>query len=270
MNDEGWRAVRHRSNSDDGRVFAPTLPGIFHGSGMSLDLLTQILSIIVINVILSGDNALVIGMASRTLAPQQRRMAIILGGAGAIVLRVIFTAVAAIFLQVPFLEAAGGVILSWIAYKLLNDDANVHEVKASDSLFAAIKTIIVADVVMSLDNMLAIGGAAHGSIELLLFGLGLSMPFILLGSNYLARLLNRFPWLMIGGSGVLAVTAARMIVDDKLVDGAIRDSANLPLFVGLSLLGVVIVLVPMLLRWRRERAAERGSGGQRAGSQHPL
>jgi YjbE family integral membrane protein len=197
-------------------------------------------------------------------------MAIILGGAGAIVLRVIFTAVAAIFLQVPFLEALGGVILIWIAYKLLNDNSEAHEVKASASLIAAVRTIIVADVVMSLDNMLAIGGAAHGSIELLLFGLGLSMPFILLGSNYLAQLLNRFPWLMIGGSAVLAVTAARMIVDDQLVQGAIRDGAHTPLFVGLSLLAVAIVLVPMLLRWRRERAAEGGSGGHQAGSQHPL
>ena len=237
---------------------------------MSLDLLTQILSIIVINVILSGDNALVIGMASRSLPSQQRRMAIILGGAGAIVLRVIFTAVAAFFLQVPFLEAVGGVVLIWIAYKLLNDDADMHEVHASNSMISAVRTIIVADVVMSLDNMLAIGGAAHGSVELLLFGLGLSMPFILLGSNYLARMLNRYPWLMIGGSGVLAVTAARMIADDKLVQGAIRDSAHLPLFVGLSLLGVAIVLGPMLWRWRRERAAARGSGDRRAGSQHPL
>jgi|SRR6185437_497609 len=237
---------------------------------MSLDLLTQIVSIIFINVILSGDNALVIGMASRTLAPQQRRMAIILGGAGAIVLRIIFTAVAAIFLQVPFLEALGGVILIWIAYKLLNDNAEEKEIAASESLVAAVRTIIVADVVMSLDNMLAIGGAAHGSIELLLFGLGLSMPFILLGSNYLARLLNRFPWLMIGGSGVLAVTAARMIVDDKLVDGAISESVHLPIFVLLSVVGVAIVLVPMFVHSRRNRTVEGGHGGRQTGSQHPL
>jgi YjbE family integral membrane protein len=223
---------------------------------MTADLLTKVLSIIVINVVLSGDNALVIGMASRTLAPRQRRMAIILGGAGAIVLRVIFTAVAALFLHIPLLEAVGGLILIWIAFKLLNDESNAHDIQAGESLVSAVRTIIVADVVMSLDNMLAIGGAAGGSIELLLFGLGLSMPFILLGSNYLARLLNRFPWLMIGGAAVLAVTAARMIVDDRLVDRAIGDTGHTPLLIGLSVAVLVIVLVPNLIRWRRERHAQ--------------
>ena len=153
---------------------------------MTVELLTKILSIIVINVVLSGDNALVIGMASRTLAPRQRRMAIILGGAGAIILRIIFTAIAAFFLHIPLLEAAGGVVLIYIAYQLLNEESDAGNVEAGESLISAVRTIIVADVVMSLDNMLAIGGAAGGSIELLLFGLGLSMPFILLGSNYLA------------------------------------------------------------------------------------
>src|SRR6185437_11289992 len=99
---------------------------------MSLDLLTQILAIIFINIILSGDNALVIGMASRSLAPKQRRMAILLGGAGAIVLRIVFTAVAALFLHIPLLEAIGGIILVWIAYKLLNDSEDGHEFEASE------------------------------------------------------------------------------------------------------------------------------------------
>jgi YjbE family integral membrane protein len=229
---------------------------------MTASLLTKVVSIIIINVVLSGDNALVIGMASRTLAPRQRRMAIILGGAGAIVLRIIFTAVAAYFLEIPFLEALGGVILIWIAYKLLNDENDAQHIKAGDSLVAAVRTIIVADVVMSLDNMLAIGGAAGGSIELLLFGLGLSMPFILLGSNYLARLLNRFPWLMIGGAGVLAVTAARMIMDDRLVADAVGNGAELPLVIALSIIGVTIVVVPNILRWRRGRNEQTGTKNQ--------
>jgi YjbE family integral membrane protein len=237
---------------------------------MSLDLLTQVLAIIFINVILSGDNALVIGMASRTLPPKQRRMAIILGGAGAIVLRIVFTAVAALFLHVPLLEAAGGLILVWIAYKLLNDDSDAHQVTSGDSLISAIRTIIVADAVMSLDNMLAVAGAAHGSIELLLFGLGASMPFILIGSNYLARLLNRFPWLMIGGAGVLAVTAASMIADDKLVGGSIDESLHMPLLIVLSLIGLAIILTPTVLRWRRDRDKESASSSRHASSQHPL
>jgi YjbE family integral membrane protein len=237
---------------------------------MSLDLLTSILAIIFINVILSGDNALVIGMASRTLPAKQRRMAIILGGAGAIVLRIVFTAVAALFLHVPLLEAAGGLVLVWIAYKLLNDDEDAHQVESGDSLVSAVRTIIVADAVMSLDNMLAVAGAAHGSIELLLFGLGASMPFILIGSNYLARLLNRFPWLMIGGGAVLAVTAASMIVDDKLVEDAIGSSLHMPLLILLSIVGLVIILTPTVLRWRRNRDEASASSSRQASSQHPL
>lgn len=231
---------------------------------MTVSLLTKILSIIIINVILSGDNALVIGMAARTLAPRQRRMAIIIGGAAAIALRIVFTVVVALFLEIPLLEALGGVVLIWIAYKLLNDESQAHDVQAADSLVASVKTIIVADVVMSLDNMLAIGGASGGSIELLLFGLGLSMPFILLGSNYLARLLNRFPWLMLGGAGVLAVTAARMIVSDRLVANVVGQSGSLPLLVGLSVLGIFIVLVPNFLRWRRDRNGQAGTNSRQA------
>jgi YjbE family integral membrane protein len=237
---------------------------------MSLDLLTQVLAIIFINVILSGDNALVIGMASRTLPPRQRRMAIILGGAGAIVLRIVFTAVAAIFLHVPLLEAAGGLVLVWIAYRLLNEGDDAHDFQSGDSLVSAIRTIIVADAVMSLDNMLAVAGAAHGSIELLLFGLGASMPFILIGSNYLARLLNRFPWLMIGGAGVLAITAASMIADDKLVKGAIDDSLHLPLLILLSIVGLVIILTPTVVHWRRDRQDANAASSRQASSQHPL
>ena len=231
---------------------------------MSVELLTKIVSIIFINVVLSGDNALVIGMAARTVAPRQRRMAIILGGAGAIVLRIIFTAIAAFFLHVPLLEALGGIVLVWVAFKLLNDEADAHNIQAGDSLVSAVRTIIVADVVMSLDNMLAIGGAAGGSIELLLFGLGLSMPFILIGSNYLARLLNRYPWLMVGGSIVLAITAARMIADDKLVSDAVGDQAKLPLMIALAVVAVVIVLVPNMLKWRRDRNGRRSGANRQA------
>lgn len=231
---------------------------------MTVELLTKIFSIIVINVVLSGDNALVIGMASRTLAPRQRRMAIILGGAGAIILRIIFTVVAVYFLEIPFLEAVGGVVLIWIAYKLLNDESDSHKVQAGDSMISAVRTIIVADAVMSLDNMLAIGGAAGGSVELILFGLGLSMPFILLGSNYLARLLNRFPWLMIGGAAVLAVTAARLIADDRLVRDATGSGAKMPLMVTLSIVGIIIVLIPNLLRWRRDRNGRTGAKSHQA------
>ena len=225
---------------------------------MTLNLLASVLSIVVINIVLSGDNALVIGMASHQLLPRQRRWAIILGGAGAIVLRIMFTAVAVLLLGVPFLEGIGGLVLAWIAYRLLRAETeNDRQIPANESLVAAVRTIIVADVVMSLDNILAIGGAAHGSVELLILGLVLSMPLILLGSSLLARLMNRFPWLTIVGSVVLTITAARMVVDDPIVADALHGWMHDVVMVALSILLTLAVLVPTIVQ---RRTAWRANG----------
>lgn len=221
---------------------------------MTWDLLASVVSIVVINVVLSGDNALVIGMASRRLAPRQRRWAIILGGAGAIVLRVLFTAAAVYLLKVPFLQAAGGVLLTWIAFRLLHEDESESEIVAKDSLIASVQTIILADLVMSLDNILAIGGAANGSLELMILGLVLSMPPILFGSSLLARLMNRYPWLTVLGSVVLAITAARMIVDDRLVEKRIHGEMAEIALISLSILLTLVVVVP---NWLHRRAVQR-------------
>ena len=156
--------------------------------------LTAILSIIIIDLVLSGDNAVVIGMAARSLSVENRRKAIIFGGAGAIGLRILFTALATVLLGIPYLQAIGGVLLFYIAFKLLRPQGDGHgEIKEAGSLREAIQTIILADVVMSLDNILAVAGAAHGDIRLLMFGLLLSIPIILFGSELVARLLGRFP-----------------------------------------------------------------------------
>ncbi len=226
---------------------------------MTLHLLSSILSIVVIDLVLSGDNALVIGMASRRLPPRQRRWAIIVGGAGAIGLRITFTALAALLLGLPLLEAAGGLLLVWIAYKLLREEEETHDIQARESFLSAVQTIILADLVMSLDNMLAVGGASHGSIELLLFGLALSMPLILFGSSLIARLMNRFPWLTVVGVVVLTITAARMVVDDRLIAGALGEEMHSFALVGLAIGFTLLVLVPVFLDWRRAqlgRAAE--------------
>ena len=142
-----------------------------------LALLTSVLGIILINVVLSGDNALVIGMASRNLAPRQRRWAVLAGGAAAIVLRVIFTFVAVLLLKVPLLQAGGGLLLVWIAYQLL-EEGEEAEVAESDNFLGAVRTIVFANLVMSLDNMLAVAGAANGNDWLVLFGLVVWMPFV--------------------------------------------------------------------------------------------
>jgi YjbE family integral membrane protein len=213
-----------------------------------LRLLTSVISIIFINVVLSGDNAVVIAMASRRLQPRERKRAILIGGLGAIGLRVIFTALATILLHVPFLQLVGGVVLVWVAYKLLADDGDGHDIKASGTLWGAIQTIILADLLMSLDNILAVGGASHGSFELLLFGLVTSMPLILLGSSLIARLMSTYTWLSTVGAVVLTITAARMVAEDHFVREAIHGGAHLALTVALAVVFSLAAVLPTYLR----------------------
>jgi YjbE family integral membrane protein len=183
-----------------------------------LDLLAAVLSIIMIDLVLSGDNAVVIGMAARLLPPEQRRRAIVLGAAGAVGLRIAFTSLVALLLRVPLLQAAGGALLLWIAFKLLRQGAHGREVTAGGTtLFAAVRTIILADVIMSLDNILAVGGAAHGNLLLLLFGLGVSIPLLLWGSSLVASLMDRLPWLVYAGAAILVATAAEMMREDPVL-----------------------------------------------------
>lgn len=186
-----------------------------------LDVISRLLRIIIFDLILSGDNAVVIGMAARRLPPRSRRRAVVLGGAGAIGLRMIFTGLAALVLDrgrsIPVIGLAGGTLLLWIAYKLIRPHEHATHISEADSLMQAIRTIMLADVVMSLDNILAVGAAAHGDLWLLLFGLALSIPLLLVGSNYLARLLGRVPILVYFGALILVLTAIEMIGHDRLI-----------------------------------------------------
>ena len=227
-----------------------------------LDLLSSIASIIVIDLVLSGDNAVVIGMAARSLSPENRRRAIIFGGAGAIGLRILFTAMAALLLGVPYLQAAGGLLLLWIAYKLLKPHDEHANISEAGSLGQAIRTIVLADVVMSLDNILAVGGAAHGNLWLLLFGLALSIPIILLGSDIVARLLGRYPILVYVGAVVLTITAVGMVLEDKLVHDNVREFSGWEI----ALISAVASAVVVALGWYGQRQAaahgvEPGEGG---------
>jgi YjbE family integral membrane protein len=213
-----------------------------------LRLLTSVFSIIFINVVLSGDNAVVIAMASRRLPPRERKRAILAGGLGAIGLRIVFTALATILLHVPLLQMIGGIVLVWVAYKLLADDEGGHEIQAAGTLWGAIQTIILADFLMSLDNILAVGGASHGSFELLLFGLITSMPLILLGSSLIARLMASRPWLSTVGAVILTITAARMVAEDHFVHEAIHGGGHLALTVGLAIVFSLAAVLPTYLR----------------------
>jgi YjbE family integral membrane protein len=219
-----------------------------------IESLTAIFSIIVIDLVLSGDNAVVIGMAARNLSVENRRKAIIFGGAGAIGLRILFTALATLLLGIPGLQLAGGVLLFYIAFKLMRPHAEGPEnIKEAGSLREAIQTIILADVVMSLDNILAVGGAAKGHIGLLMFGLLLSIPIILFGSALVARLLTRFPAFLYLGVFVLVHAAVSMIVHDPKVSS--RIDTTLPMELALSLLvtGAIVGIVRLQERSRNSR-----------------
>ena len=180
-----------------------------------------VIQIIIIDILLGGDNAVVIALACRNLHPNQRRKGIIWGTAGAIILRVILVAFAVILLQIPFLKLVGGALLLWIGYKLMvQHDEEEHNMDAPDKLFAAIKTIIIADIVMSLDNVLAIAGAA-GQVDnsvhqvgYVIFGLLVSVPIIVAGSKVVLYLIDRFPLIVTAGAGLLGWIAGGMMMTD--------------------------------------------------------
>lgn len=219
------------------------------GEIFSGETIQAIIAIIIIDLVLSGDNAVIIGMAARQLSPENRRRAIIIGGAGAVGLRIIFTAMAALLLGVPLLQAGGGLLLLWIAYKLVTQKEHDEHVSEAGSLSQAIRTIILADVVMSLDNILAVGGAAHGNLWLLLFGLALSIPIILFGSGLVATALNRYPFLIYVGVIVLIHTAIGMVLEDDVV----HDQFQLNVFVHYGLiLALSVAMVTIGMRLRRQ------------------
>ncbi len=182
-----------------------------------MEFLLALCGIMMVNIILSGDNAVVIAMASRCLPKKQQRLAILWGSAGAIGLRVILTIVAVVLLQIPYLQFLGGLLLIWIAAKLLLEEESCEDVEASDSLWAAVKTIIIADIIMSLDNTLAIAAIAKGDYLLLILGLGLSIPLIIFGSQILVVIMNRFPIIVYIGAGLIAWTAGEMMIRDQKV-----------------------------------------------------
>jgi YjbE family integral membrane protein len=210
--------------------------------------LTAILSIIVIDLVLSGDNAVVIGMAARSLSDENRRRAIIIGGAGAIGLRIIFTALATLLLGIPGLQAIGGVLLFWIAFRLLRPQGGHENVKEAGSLGEAIRTIILADVVMSLDNILAVGGAAQGHLNLLIFGLLLSIPIILFGSELVARLLARFPAFIYVGAFVLIHAAVAMILHDPTLSDRFHTNLLQELLLSVAITAILVGIVRLVSR----------------------
>ncbi len=176
------------------------------------------LEIIVINILLSGDNAVVIALACRNLPRKQRAMGIFYGVIGAVILRIVLTFFAVQLLLLPWLQLVGAALLVWIGIKLIaEDDGGEHEVAAADRLLSAVKTVIVADLVMSLDNVIGVAGAAKGSLLLLIFGLVVSIPLVVVGAQLIMKLVTRFPWLVVAGGGLLGYIAGEIATHDAAV-----------------------------------------------------
>jgi YjbE family integral membrane protein len=186
--------------------------------------------IIVANIVLSGDNAVVIAMACRNLSDKYRRRAIFLGSAGAVVLRIVFCAVIGLLLGVPYLKLVGGALLLWIGVKLVMEEDDEANIKAHDNIWAAIWTIIVADAVMSLDNAIAIAAAAKGDFTLIVIGLVISIPIIVVGATLISKALDRFPWLGLVGAALIGWIAGEVMAGDgkhdTVVDGKIVEMVN--------------------------------------------
>ncbi|WP_207456120.1 TerC family protein [Azospirillum sp. SYSU D00513] len=219
--------------------------------------------IIWINILLSGDNAVVIALACRSLPPHQQKLGIVLGTAPAVVLRVLFTIFIVYLLEVPYLKLVGGLLLLWIAYQLMAPgDEGGHDVKAGGSLMSAVKTIVIADAVMSLDNVIAIAAAAKGDMLLLILGLGVSIPMIIFGSTLVLAAINRFPLLVTAGAALLGYIAGEVIVSDPSLHGWVEHSMP-SLHLVAPLVGAVGVV---LAGYAAARAAartevEEGAGG---------
>jgi len=182
----------------------------------SPDFWSALLAIIIIDLVLAGDNAIVIGLSARNLPKHQQKKVIFWGTFGAIAIRSLLTLAVVWLLQIPGLLLLGGILLVWIAYKLLVEEKK-HDVEEAQNLWAAVRTIIIADTVMGLDNVLAVAGAAHGSFVLVVLGLLISVPIVIWGSTLILRWVERFPIIIYIGAGVLAWTAAKMITEEPFL-----------------------------------------------------
>ncbi len=211
---------------------------------------SALVAIIVIDLVLAGDNAIVIALAARNLPKALQRRAILWGTVGAVVVRASLTVAVLWLLKIPGLMLAGGVLLVWIAYRLLaggEDGGSEHKMAPAMGFWAAMRTIVVADAVMGLDNVLAVAGAAHGSVLLVVLGLLISIPIVVWGSTLILRWIERFPALLYVGGAVLAWTAAKMIVSEPLLE----ERLTAPLRGALYFVVIGGVLGAAALRTRR-------------------
>lgn len=209
--------------------------------------------IILINIVLSGDNAVVIALACRSLPPHQQKKAIMFGSVGAIVLRVVLTFFAVYLLSLPYLKLIGAALLLWIGIGLLKGDDGEENMEGHSNLAAAIKTIVIADLVMSLDNVIGVAAAAKGNVALLVIGLVISIPLIIFGSSMLLKVMTRFPVIITLGAGLLGWVAGEMALSDPALHGWAANQHALHTIA--PAIGAVLVVV--VGKWMVARSAEQ-------------
>ncbi|VTU34066.1 MULTISPECIES: TerC family protein [unclassified Variovorax] len=214
-----------------------------------------LVKIIWINIILSGDNAVVIAMAARALPPHQQRKAVLLGSGAAVVLRIVLTVVAAKLLALPYLQIVGGLLLLWIGVQLLGEEEEDEgEEKRYGSMLAAVRTILLADLIMSLDNVIAVAAAAQGSMVLLVLGLAISIPLVIFGSTLMIKLMERFPIIVMLGAALIGWVAGETIVSDVSLHDSLEDNPWLH-YAAAAVGAVFVVLTGRWLRTRSSHAA---------------
>jgi YjbE family integral membrane protein len=216
-----------------------------------LNFLSSLVSIILIDLILAGDNAVVIAMAVRSLPAAQRKKGIIYGAGAAVLLRVIATFFVAQLLQIQFVKLIGGILITWIAVKLFMEGVPEDNInKEASSLVQAIKIIVIADITMATDNMLAVGGASHGNLFLLLFGLGLSIPFVVFTSNLLSMLMDKYPLIIYIGAAILGKVGGEMIITDPVTVNMLNPGKMVKYSVEVIFAIGVIVAGKLWMKWK--------------------
>jgi len=220
--------------------------------------------IILINIVLSGDNAVVIALACRSLPPQQQKKAIIFGSVGAIVLRIILTFFAVYLLELPYLKLIGAALLLWIGVGLLKGDDDDANIEGNDGLMAAVKTIVIADLVMSLDNVIGVAAAAKGNVTLLVIGLVISIPLIIFGSTLILKLMNRFPVIITLGAGLLGWVAGEMCLTDPAIKAWIDQQPHALHYVVPALGAVLVIAVGKWLAGRNAGEEKSATADQPA------
>ena len=221
---------------------------------MTPEFWSALAAIVVIDLVLAGDNAIVIALAARNLSGIHRRRAIVWGTVGAVAVRASLTVAVLWFLRIPGLMFAGGILLAWIAYRLLTGEESSRErdVAPAAGFWSAMRTIVIADAVMGMDNVLGVAGAAHGSILLVVLGLAISIPIVVYGSTLILKCIERFPGLLYAGGAVLAWTAAQMLVGEPFVRELLAGRATSVAAVYAALIGGVLGLA-----WVRNRRPAR-------------